>query len=97
MGNGEKIQRHPDVDTALTLDDVAEGVHYVTYIPDEEVVQRGVLLESPTYDEQDPRWRAAAQVAGTIIDVWLYDAGITPDGTGETWTNTVTIVDDAES
>lgn len=88
--------RHPGVDTALTRSDVCDGVHYTTFLPEREVVQRGVFLSESIYNEQDPRWFAMARLAGkaTVVEVWLHDAGITPDGTGEVWAEAVTIPDD---
>lgn len=90
--------RHPRVETALSRDDVAPGVAYVTYLPQRGVVERGVFLASPDYDEGDNRWSALAKVykaAHELVErtVWLYDAGITPGADGESWAEAVTVAD----
>ena len=74
--------RHPRVETALTRDEVAPGVAFVTYLPGDKVVERGTFTSEPDYDEGDNRLSALAIVErGTsqIIErtVCLYDAGIT--------------------
>lgn len=90
-------QRHPRIESALTLDDVTAGVAYVTYIPGQQVVERGIFTTDPYYDEVD-RWTAGAKVQnGTheIIErlVSLHGSGITPDFDGEGWAEAVTVAD----
>lgn len=59
---------------------------------------RGIFISGPTYDEGDPRWTADAQIAGKEKPetLWLFDLGITPNGSGERWSDLVTIVEDVQ-
>lgn len=90
--------RHPGVETALARDDVAPGIAFVTYLPGDRVIERGIFTSGPGYDEGDNRWHALAQVergAHQIIErtICLYDAGITPAHDGESWADAITIPD----
>ncbi len=92
---------HPRVESAITKDDVEPGVRFITYVPGGEVVQTGTFTSEATYDgETDDRWTANAKVrlgSGTVErTIYLFDAGITPDESGEGWSDKVTIVDDTE-
>ena len=49
------VRCHPGVESALTLDDVSPGQEFITYIPNQEVVERGVFTSGPGYSEVD-RW-----------------------------------------
>ncbi len=99
--NPNTAPRHPGVDTALTIDDVRPGVNYVTFVPGgSQAVERGEFTSEPDYDEHDSRWTASARIKlgqETVEKVvYLYDAGIAPDGDGESWAPTVTIEEDLE-
>lgn len=41
------VFKHPGVESALTLRDVASGVPFVTYLPGVEVLSRGVFMSGP--------------------------------------------------
>lgn len=89
------VRRHPGVESALTLDDVSPGQEFITYIPCQEVVERGVFTSVPVYGEVD-RWTANAKVQQGIHEiiertVSLYCAGITPDSNGRDWAPAVTV------
>ena len=93
--------RHPQVPSAITRNDVAPGVNYVTYVPKGDVVERGTFTSFAEYDgESDERWRAQASVkTGQLViekTVLLFDAGITPSETGDRWSDRVTVIDDTE-
>ncbi len=90
-----EVFRHPDVASALTIEDVQQGVRFVTYLPGEQVMYRGTFLEAAVYDENDPHWNTKAQLGKGVMQLCLYDLGITPDGAGE-WADTVSIFDDSE-
>jgi hypothetical protein len=86
--------RHEGVDSALTRDDVAVGVSFVTYIPGQEVLYRGLFTSGASYDEDDPRWTATGLINNEERTLYLFDMGITPDHDGITWAPAVTITED---
>jgi hypothetical protein len=93
--------RHPGVDSALTLGDIAPGQRYVTYIPNQEVIERGIFTSAPEYEgETDRRWVAEAEVvSGKVVvakTVLLFSAGVTPSEEGDRWSECVTIADDTD-
>lgn len=94
--------RHPRVESAMTKDDVKPGVAFITYVPGDHVVEAGTFVTEPTYDgETDDRWTATAEIklGKNVVSktIYLFDAGITPDDSGERWSDNVTIVDDSDS
>ena len=91
------VHRHPGVESALTLEDVLPGQAYVTYIPNQKVIERGVFTTEPGYSE-DKRWTADARVLNGVHEmiertVSLHGAGITPDYNGQGWVDAVTVAD----
>lgn len=76
-------------------------MRYITYVPGSHVVETGTFIGEAVYDgESDDRWVAPAEIKSgrEVVQklVYLFDAGITPDETGEHWSNSVTILDDTE-
>ena len=90
--------RNPESEFALTRDDVGPGVAYVTYIPQDRVIERGIFLEEPRYGEGEEGWIALARIEDAVSGlkertVDLHQAGITPDADGEGWSRIVTIAE----
>jgi hypothetical protein len=90
--------KNPGSEFALTRDDVAPGVAYVTYEPGLRVIQRGIFLTEAQYGEGEAGWTALAKVEGAAHGAFeqtviLHQAGITQDYDNEGWSRIVTIAE----